>query len=537
MFKVLISDALASEGVQLLKASGRVQVITPAGKTPTDLLPHLAECDAWIVRSATKVTRDLIAAASKLRVIARAGVGVDNVDVEAATQRGIVVMNSPDSNAITTAELAVSYILALARNMVRADRGVREGRWAQKDLIGTEITGKTLGVLGAGNIGRRVIQRALGLEMKVLVYDPYVAREAFRGTDVEVVSLDQLIAHSDFITIHVPLNDKTRNLIDARAIAAMRPGVRLINCARGGIIDEAALFAGLQSGHVGGAGLDVFEREPPPADHPLLGHPNVILTPHLGASTEEAQRKVSQAICEQVLEFLTEDTARNAVNLPAVSREALAQVAPYMELAERLGAFVAQFVAWPITAVDGIYRGSIRKLAFGPVSRSFLKGLLAPVMDRPINLVNAPLIARERGIAFSERTAPSLRDFRTLLSYRLMTRDGPVGVAGTLFGRRLLRIVRIDEYRVEVIPEGVLLVIENEDRPGVLGRIGTLLGQHGVNISNLHLAARGADLALCVLNVDQKPPAPVLEQMRQVPEIRRVVAIELPPPRRFSTRG
>jgi D-3-phosphoglycerate dehydrogenase len=526
--KVLISDNLSQAGVAILEAHPSIDVVVKAGMTPEQLQEEIKDADALVIRSSTKVTADLIAAAPRLKVVGRAGTGLDNVDIPAASKRGIVVMNTPGGNTITTAEHAVSLMMALARNIPQAAQSMLEGKWEKKKFHGTELYNKTLGVIGLGRIGSVVAERGLGLRMRVLGYDPFITKEVAANLGVDLVSLDELLARADFITIHTPKTKDTAKLLNKEAFRKMKPGVRLINCARGGLIDEKALLEALKEGKVAGAALDVYESEPPPADYPLKAFPNVICTPHLGASTEEAQDNVAMAIAEQILEYLLYGTIKNAVNAPSVSQEAMAQLKPYLTLAEALGGFQAQVTEGAISSVSIAYIGEVSKLDTKPLTHSVLKGLLVPVMGDEVNYVNAPAMATSRGIHISEEKVASAEDFTTLI--RLTVRAGSEEnvVAGTIFGKYEPRLVRINKFRLEAVPEGHMLFIYNTDRPGVIGAIGTTIGGHNINIARMHVGQekeRGQNVILLTTDTPVTPEC--LKDVRALVHVAQAIQLEL----------
>lgn len=527
--KILVADKLSKEGITLLEATDGVEVVVRHGMTEDEFAAAAAGVDAILVRSAAKVTERVLAAADRLRVVGRAGIGVDNIDVAAATARGVLVMNVPDANANTTAEHTLTLLVSLARNLAAADRSLRAGNWERSKFMGTELHGKVLGVIGGGNIGRRVATRARGLGLEVVVHDPFLQAEALADLHIPVVTLDELCARADFITVHTPLVDGTRHLMNEAFLARLKPGVRIINCARGGIVDEVALAAALRSGHVAGAALDVFETEPPPKDHPLFQFDNVVVTPHLGASTAEAQTRASVDLCLQVLDYLATGEARNALNLPRTPPELLSELAPWASLAGRLGVLLAGLLEAPCERVDVSYRGSLAGLEIGTLTRSFVSGLLRPAFETPVNLVNALQLASSRGIAVEERKRSAIRDFAAMITGTATAGDRKVSVSGTLFGHRQPRIVKIDQFHLEAIPEGSLLIVRNEDKPGTLGRIGSILGDAGINIRGMHLAPpRKEDgHALGVVNVHPDVDAATLEAIRALPEVRRASFVRL----------
>jgi D-3-phosphoglycerate dehydrogenase len=484
----------------------------------------LADCDGLAVRSATKVTAEILAAAPKLRVVWRAGNGVDNIDVPAATERGIVVMNTPYGNSVTTAEHAIALIFALARQIPAADRSTQAGKWEKNRFMGVELTGKTLGILGCGNIGSIVAERALGLRMKVIGYDPYLSPERARALGVEAVGLDDLLARADIITLHVPLTDATRGIIDAKALAKTKRGVRIVNCACGGLVVEADLRAALDSGHVSGAALDVFATEPA-TDNPLFGHPNVVATPHLGAATHEAQENVAVQVAEQMADFLLTGAVSNAVNAPSVTAEEAQRLKPYMALAQQLGAFLGQIVEGGVRAVDITYRGQVGQLNTRPLTAVALAHLLAPRLDS-VNMVNAPVVARARGIAVREIVEGQDPDYQSSVAISVASANGAHDIAGTLVGGHRPRLVRVDGIGVEAELGQHMIYVRSRDKPGAIGRIGTLLGQAGVNIATFSLGrkAQGGD-ALALVGVDGPPDGKVLSSLSSQPDIVQVTLL------------
>jgi D-3-phosphoglycerate dehydrogenase / 2-oxoglutarate reductase len=528
-FRVLVSDPLAPQGLEVLRRyAARIQLDSNTGLDPAALAAVIERYDALVIRSSTKVTKEVIERARSLKVIGRAGVGVDNVDLDAATRRGVVVMNSPLGNSVTTAEHAISMMTALARHIPAANASLRAGRWERQKFIGTEVCGKTLGVVGLGNIGRIVADRALGLKMKVIGFDPMLTAEAAARIGVELVSLDELLQNSDFITVHTPLTDDTRGMIGAAAFARMKKGVRIINCARGGIVDEAALVEALRSGKAAGAALDVFVEEPPPCDHPLLKLDNVIATPHLGAATDEAQVQVAVDIAQQVVDFLLEGVARHAVNIPALSPKEMEILGPHLKLAEKLGRLAAQLISEVPREVTVGLGGEAANLNAEPISAASLKGLLSGFLERELNYVNAPFIARERGIHVTETRSRETTDYINTMWLAVRTASGEHEVAGAVIGNRAMRLIRIDGFRVEAVPEGYFLMLHNRDVPGVVGAVGTILGQAGVNIAGLELGRdRVGGTALSLVEVDQPVPPAVLERLKTLPAITAASLLKL----------
>ena len=512
--KIFVADDVNEGGLEPLRSAG-FEVEKRTGLKGEELAVAVAGCDGLIVRSETKVTAQLLEEATRLRVIGRAGVGVDNIDVAAATQRGVVVMNAPDGNTMTTAEHTLALLLALARRVPQGNASLRAGRWERKRFVGTELRGKTLGVVGLGRIGRVVASRARGFEMRVVAFDPFVAPEQVRDAEIELAPLEEVCARADFLTVHTPLTPETRGIVGAKEFARMKPGVYVINCARGGLVDERALHAAISEGRVAGAALDVFEEEPPAADNPLLALEEVIATPHLGASTKEAQEGVAVIVAEQMRDFFQTGAVRGAVNAPAVGAAELESLAPYLWLAERLGRFQAQLVEEPVRGVEIEYAGEAAGFDPAPLTRSFLAGLLRNMSAR-VNVVNALVIAEERGITVtvSQRHGAGT-EAREPLRARVRTVGGEHTVAGALFGKRADgRITEIDGFRIEAVPAGNMLVTRSSDVPGVIGRVGTILGDHGVNISRFHLGRRerGGE-AMAVVETDAPLDDATLEEL------------------------
>ncbi len=528
--KIFVADEVSDSGLEPLRTAGFV-VEKQTGLSPEDLINALRDCDGLVVRSETKVTENVMDLSPSLRVIGRAGVGVDNIDVPAATARGIVVMNAPDGNTITTAEHTMALLIALARRVPQANSSLRAGLWERKKFIGVELQGKTLGVVGLGRIGRTVASRARAFGMTIVAFDPFIAPEQARDLEIEVAPLDDVFARADFLTVHTPLTAETRGIVGAEAFAKMKKGVRVINCARGGLIDEAALFAALQSGIVSGAALDVFEKEPPSPDNPLLALEQVIATPHLGASTTEAQEGVAFTVAEQMRDYLQTGALRGAVNVPALGAKELNALQPYLELAESLGRFQAQVIDGGVAEVKIEYAGEIVDLNAAPVTRAFLAGLLRDVSAR-VNAVNAFLIAEERGITVTTSYLRASSDSVPAIRTRVITNSGEHSLAGTLFGygehARQGRITEINGFHIEAIPHGHMLVMRNRDVPGVIGRVGTILGEGGVNISRFHLGRRepGGE-AMAVIEVDAPLTKANLEELRAFEQVISARPIDL----------
>ncbi|MGD0828361.1 MAG: phosphoglycerate dehydrogenase [Desulfobaccales bacterium] len=526
--KVLISDSLHAAGIAVLEAQPNIEVVNRPGLAAEELKEAIKDADALVIRSATKVTAELMAGAPRLKVVGRAGTGLDNVDVPAASKRGIVVMNTPGGNTITTAEHALSLMMAMARNIPQAVQSMRDGKWEKKKFQGTELFNKTLGIIGMGRIGSVVAERALGLKMRVLAYDPFITKEVAANLGVELVALDELMARADFITLHTPKTKDTARLLNQQAFKKMKPGVRIINCARGGLIDEEALLGALKEGKVAGAALDVFETEPPPPVFPLRELSQVICTPHLGASTEEAQANVAVAICEQIVELLLYETIKNAVNAPSVTQETLAKLKPYLTLAEALGSFQAQITEGAISSVAVAYVGEVAKLETKPLTHSLLKGLLSPAMRDEVNYVNAPAMAEARGIHLSEEKAASAEDFSTLIRLTVLANNEENTVAGTIFGKYEPRLVRINKFRLEATPEGHMLFIYNNDRPGVIGAIGSTIGKHRINIARMTVGQereRGQNIILLTTDTPITPEC--LEDVRALEHVAEAIQLEL----------
>jgi D-3-phosphoglycerate dehydrogenase len=528
MFRVLVSDAMAGEGIEVLRQAPGIEVTVQTSWQPGELREKIRGYHGLLIRSATKVTAEIVEAADRLRVIGRAGIGVDNVDQAAASRKGIVVMNTPTGNTVTTAEHAIAMMMALARKIPQATASMKAGKWEKKKFEGVELFEKTLGLIGLGNIGSIAARRAGGLGMKVIAYDPFIAADRAAQLGVELVELEALFVRADFISVHVPKSDQTRNLLRAETFAKMKRGVRIINCARGGVVNEADLVAAVRAGQVAGAALDVFEKEPLDPASPLLGVDEIILTPHLGASTAEAQVNVAVEIARQAVDYLTKGIVRNAVNMPSVDPETLAKIGPFLDLAGRMGRFLGQLADGRMEEILIRYSGEVAGGDVRPLTGTLVEGLLRPILRDEVNLVNAQLMARERGLKVTESATAETGDFTSLVTASLKTDTGEVTIAGTLFARRDPRIVRINGYEFELAPAGHLLVFANEDTPGVIGRIGTLLGESRVNIGGMQLGrTAGSSDALAVLAVDSAIPGAVMAEIRALPFIRRARQLEL----------
>ena len=520
MATVLVSDKLAPEGLAILEAGEGIEVRNRPGLSPEELLEAVADIDGLVIRSGTKVTAEVLAAAPKLRVVGRAGIGVDNVDVEAASKRGVVVMNTPGGNNVTTAEHTVSMLLASARHIPQANASLAAGKWERSSFVGTEVSGKTLGIVGIGNIGSIVADRARGLHMNVIAYDPFITEESAARMGIDLVALEDLYARADFVSVHTPLTPETRGLVGAERFALMKPSARLVNCARGGIVDEAALVEALDAGVIAGAALDVFESEPPDADSPVTRHPKIVATPHLGASTGEAQLNVAVAVAEQVRDFVLDGTVRNAVNVPSVSAEVASLLAPYMELAEKLGSLHAPLSRRVPTELRIEYRGEVATLDCAPVCAAALKGLLSGVLDAPVNSVNAPFLAKERGIRLVEVKTDS-SSFANAVRLTFTDGDGSRVVEGAVFGQDIVRLVRFNDFHLEAVPEGHLLILHNRDVPGVVGRVGSFLAEQQVNIAGLVLGRVGGagGEAVSFFNIDSPLEPSQLDELRGLQDI------------------
>ncbi len=525
--RVLVSDALAERGVEILKKAG-LKVDVKTGLSPEELIREIPAYDGLVIRSATKVTKEVIAAASNLKVVGRAGSGLDNVDIPEATKHGIVVMNTPGGNTVTTAEHAFALMVAMARRVPQADASTKSGKWEKKKFMGMELFNKTLGIIGMGAIGSHFAKLAQGMMMNVIAYDAYLSPEKASAMGVEVVDFETLITRADVITIHAPLTDETRHMINAAAIEKMKQGVRIINCARGGIVDENALYEGLKSGKVGGGALDVFEKEPVDPAHPLLTLENFICTPHLGASTHEAQENVAIAVANQIADYLVHDLARFAVNLPSVSPDLLPKLQPYIDLAEKMGSFIAQTGEGGVEEITITYSGEAADLDTAPISVAVLKGLLSPILEVQVNYVNAPSIAKERGIVVNESKRSDSGNFSSLLSLKVKAGGQERSVTGAIFNKNEPRLVQIDQMALEVIPEGVMLYLFNEDKPGVIGSLGQLLAKNQVNISSMQLGReKSGGKAISVVGIDSEIDSAGLAEIKGLPHIIAVKQVKI----------
>lgn len=528
--KVLVSDPLGQGGLEILRKEKNIQVDEKVGLKPEELKKIIGEYDALVVRSSTKVTKEIIEAGKKLRVIGRAGVGVDNVDLEAATKQGIIVMNTPEGNTISTAELSFSMLMAVARSIPQADAHVKKGEWKRNQFKGTELNGKTLGIVGFGRIGREVAKRASAFNMKVMVFDPFISKESVKEYPIEFVDVPTLLKNADFLTFHTPLTNETKNLLNRDTFKLCKKGIRIVNCARGGIVDEAALAEAIQSGQVAGAAFDVFISEPPAADNPLLKLNQFICTPHLGAVTQEAQENVALDVARQVIDALNDRAIKNAVNLPNLDPDTLKGLKPWLVLAEKIGMLYTQLFEGSIKKVEIRYGGDPTRFKTASLTIAILKGLLRPICGDSVNFVNAPAIAKERGIVVNEGTSTDTSEFASFIDVQVVQGKQTHRIVGTLFSNQLPRIVRINEFMIDVEPEGWVLFVKNEDLPGVVGTIGTVLGKNGINIAEMSLGRVGKGkkgLAMTAINIDSEVPAKVIAQIKKSKPVLDVKVVKL----------
>lgn len=527
--KVLISDNLAPVGAEILKKAG-LEVDINTGLAPEELKKIIPAYDGLVIRSATKVTAEILEAAANLKVVGRAGIGLDNVDIPAASKKGVVVMNAPDGNATTAAEHAIAMMMALTRNIPQATASMKAGKWEKKKFGGREVTGKTLGVYGIGRIGSIAASRAKGLRMNVIAYDPHMPRELVEKQGVELVdSKEEFFRRSDYITVHVPLIKETTKCISTQEFSWMKNDAMLIDCARGGVVDEEALYKALTGGEIAGAALDVFEVEPTTLDNPLLGLDNFICTPHLGASTAEAQENVAVAIAEQMADYLNNGTITNAVNVPSVSAEVMAQVGPFVRLADMLGSFHMQIASGGVEEINLEYVGDLAELDTNPVTVAFLKGLFTPILKEAVNFINAPMIAKERGIKVTESKTSDSDDFTSLLQVTVRTSEGENVLAGTVFGKSEPRLVRLNAFRLEVLPAGPMLYVHNKDVPGVIGALGSTIGGFGVNIRNMTVGREDSrDENIILLKTDKVLDKEQLAQVAALENVSSAMVLEMP---------
>jgi len=527
MYKVLVTDPISDKGLAIITDAGLELIYEPA-LSPEVLNEVVSDVHGWVIRSGTTITAEHLALAKNLQVIGRAGVGVDNIDIKAATNKGVLVMNMPDGNTISAAEHTMALISTLSRNIQLGHLGLVNGEWNRHALVGNELRGKTLGIVGLGRIGREVIKRAQGFEMKILGYDPYVNQEMFNSEKVKVVDLDELTTESDFISVHVPLTNNTRDLFDAERLATMKPTARIINVARGGIINETDLENALNNGVIAGAALDVFVSEPLGEDHPLVTAKNILITPHLGASTHEAKEGVSLGICEQVRDFLKEEKLSNPINMPILDMSKLKALTPFLDLAEVLGKIQFQLCDGPVKSVSVECFGNIDDAK--PVALSFIKGILSESADVRLNFINTGAIAEDRGISFSHsyNSDSDSVSFSNLIMTHVTTQNGTTEVAGSVFGDNHARLVDIKGYEVDVRPEGVMVLIQNKDVPGVIGRVGMILGDAGVNIAEYLLSrSSDSDTAFSIIKIDEKLSDSVLNTLNDMGEILTIKQLQI----------
>ncbi|MCL5056415.1 MAG: phosphoglycerate dehydrogenase, partial [Actinobacteria bacterium] len=504
--KVLVMDGVSEEGLAPLRQNSGIEVVIGSKMTEDELVEVIPQYDGMIVRSATKVTARVFEAADKLQVVGRAGVGVDNIDLEAATRKGVLVVNAPDGNTIAATEHTIAMMLALTRNVPQAVAKMKEGVWDKKAFLGVELRGKTLGVIGLGRIGSSVARRAQALEMELIGYDPYITEEKASSMGIELVGLEDLYKRADFITVHMPKTKESYRMINEKAISLMKKGVRIINCARGGIIDEEALYTGMVDGKVAGAALDVFEKEPN-TESPLHKLPNFIATPHLGASTREAQLNVAVDVSEEIVAALTGQMVKNTVNIPSINPKTLAVVKPYLTLAEKLGRFQAHLVSGRINKVEVIYSGDFTSQEVAPITTAVVKGLLDPILQEVVNFVNASLLAKSRGIQVLSAVDGMNEGYSSLITVKVYSDKEEKSISGTLFGNSDPRIVLIDGYRVDAVPSGYMLYIPHIDRPRIIGPVGTLIGDHNINIATMQVGRKQiGGKAIMLLSVDGEVP-------------------------------
>ncbi len=527
MKNIFIADKIADDGIEYLQQQKEFTVTLQTGLDEDDLCQALAGQHALIIRSGVTVTDKVLAAAPQLEVIGRAGIGVDNVDVNSATERGVAVLNTPNANATTTAELAIAHLFSLSRNLPQADRSVRAGEWKRSEFIGVELAHKKIGIVGYGTIGRLVAARANALKMQVLAFDPFVTAEAFAKDNVQPVDIDELVSQVDFITLHCPVNDKTRNIISRERIASMRKGTRIINCARGGLIDEAALFDALQSGHLGGAALDVYNEEPP-KDLPLLSLNNVVFTPHLGASTREAQSAAGIEIARQVALYLQTGEPVNAINLPSLDAAELIRLQPYMKLVNRLAQLLSAMIEEPIQELELVAYGEVAEFDIRALKTESLIGLLSSHMSIPINRVNAAHIAAEKGIKVTEISSDESQDYHAVIRLTAIHADRRTSVAGTVFDRFWPRLVRVNDYEIEAALQGHLLFTRHHDQPGVIAAISSMLAEKQINIARMQLGiVPDSNKAVAVLEINTPLDNDSMQQLLEIPAISKALQITL----------
>ncbi|OIO75392.1 MAG: phosphoglycerate dehydrogenase [Elusimicrobia bacterium CG1_02_37_114] len=529
MTKILMTYS-STEGMEKLLNNSEFKIDVHPKPSPEEYLKIVAgsDYDVLLLRSEVKVTSDIIKAGKNLKLIIRAGTGVDNIDSKTATEYGVIVMNVPGGNTISACEHTIAMMLALARNVPQASGLLKTGVWKKEKFLGTELQGKTLGVVGLGRIGREVAKRAQSFEMRIIGYDPFVSEDFAKTINIELKTLDELFAESDFITLHVPKSDSTKYMINSETIKKMKEGVRIINCARGGIIDEIALCEAIKSGYVKGAAIDVFEKEPAPPDHPLFKLDNVIVTPHLGASTEEAQVKIAQEVSDMILDFFTNNIVCNAINMPSIDRETYKKIKPYSDLLEKMGLLQAQLIEGGIKEILLQYNGEISRSNLSVLTLSYLKGLLSPILDIKVNFVNAGLLARERGIKIKEIKNEQAEDFTSLIDAKVITDSEQLNVCGTVFADQFPRIVNLRDLDVDVRPQGCMIILENADTPGIIGTVGTILGKNKINIANMQVGRRqsGGD-AITIVNVDTCPSNQVIDEINKIKGVKKAKFVQL----------
>ncbi len=530
MIKILVADKLSPVGIEWLESQEDVEVTVQPGQSPEELARNIGQYDGMIIRSGVKATPEVLAEVGRLKGIARAGVGVDNIDIPTATSKGVIVMNTPGGNTVSTAELAMTLMMALSRKIAPANASLRDGKWDRKKFQGTQLAGKTLGVVGMGRIGRTVAARAQGMEMRVLGYDPFFAGSS--DSPVEMVKdLIELCKRADYITVHVPKSSETLGMIGKEQFAAMKPSCRLINAARGGIIDVAELLAALKEDRVAGAAIDVWLSEPPEneAELELIQHPNVLAVPHLGASTEEAQEQVALDAAQQLVEAIRGGEVRNAINAPGFGEALPAGFRPYTELAVRMGTILSSITPGAMEKVEVIFRGGIAETNIDPIATYLLVGLMQPHLEHPVNVINAPVIAANRGVEVEKITSAKVKEFTNMMEVKITTDKATRSAKGTIFGNRFPRVIAIDGYRMEMKPEGHILIISNDDQPGVVGKYGSILGANGINIADMTFARKlEPPTAMVGINLDSAPSEEVLEQIRKQEFVQEVHALELP---------
>jgi D-3-phosphoglycerate dehydrogenase len=531
---------MSQDGIDVLNAADGIQVVYKTGLSSEDLIKELQDTDALIIRSSTKVTKDVFEAVNKLKIIGRAGIGVDNIDCNTATERGVIVVNTPSGNATTTAEHAIAMLMSLSRHIPQADKSMNVGKWEKSKFTGIEVTDKVLGVFGYGNIGKIAADRAQGLKMRVMVFDPFLTAEIAAKNGVELVTKEKLFERADYITVHVPLNDSTRNLINKNTIETMKTGVRIINCARGGIVNESDLIEGLDSGKIAGAAIDVFEEEPPPEDNPLLKHDRVICTPHLGASTAEAQVNVAVQVAEQIRDYLLSGEIRNSLNCPSISSEMVKVLSPYLKLCDKLGSFQGQIHREDYAEIRKLtisYSGSVTDYDTKALTSALVYGFLNTISDGSVNFVNALSVAESRGIVVEENVVHHVQDFANQITLSVTCEEKTNLIAGTLFGSKNYRFVRFNDFYLEVIPDGYLLALHNYDRPGVIGKATSILGNHQINVSRMQLtldktfqpesSESPLQEAVSFINIDQPVNEAILEELMKLENVITVHQIDL----------